>query len=284
MQLTHPSTHTIAFIRPEEGANAGLVRTASGTVVVDTTFSPHEMATLLGAAEEDPAGVSLVINTHFHSDHTWGNQLFDCPILSQRLCRERMEQNLAASWSAQAIAEWITEVEKSDPAMAAGIRVEMAELHITLPTEVFEDRFNLLLGGVRLETIHMGGHTPGSAVVWLPDEGVLFAGDLIFARCYPYAGDADVPAYIDALKQLPAFGAQYIVPGHGEPCGEAEIQAQVDYLEETWARTAEHVAQGHDEEEAVADPGYPRPWEAGAERMHGMNIRRMYGLLMERAT
>jgi cyclase len=112
--------------------------------------------------------------------------------------------------------------------------------------------------------------------VWLGDAGVLLAGDLIFEGRYPYIGDADIPELIAALKRLPRFGAGVIVPGHGSLCGDAGVAALLAYLEGTWGRTIDHLAQGHSEDEAAADPGYPRYAESGAERLHEANIRIVY--------
>ena len=279
MEIVEVSPGVIAFLRPDEGANAGLIHTAEGVVVVDTTFCVPDMQELLDAARVLASETRLVINTHSHSDHTWGNQLFDCPILAHRLCREKMAANLTGPWSTEAIKEFIAEREKTDPDWAQEAREKLADLRITLPTEVFEGRRELEIGGVRLEVIHFDAHTPDSAVVWLPEAKVLFAGDLIFEGRYPYLYDADIPALIAALKRLPEFGAQAIVPGHGILCGEPEIAALLDYLETTWARTADHLAQGHSEDEAVADLSYPRYAERFAERLHEANIRVMYAQL-----
>ena len=282
MEIVEVSPGVTAFVRPDEGANAGLIRTADGVVIVDTTSSPPDMQKLLDAAEVSPSEARLVINTHSHSDHTWGNQLFDCPILAHRLCCERMVANLAGPWSAEAIEASITEGEKTDPDWARETREKLADLRIALPTEVFDDRRELEIGGVRLEVIHFGAHTSDSTVVWLPETKVLFAGDLIFEGRYPHLGDADVSALIAALKRLPEFGARVIVPGHGVLCGEAEVAALVDYLEAAWARTADHLAQGHSEDEAVADPNYPRYGEGNTERLEA-NIRAMYAQLTRSA-
>ena len=280
MEMVELGSGIIAFVRPDEGANVGMVRTDDGPIVVDTTWCATEMQELLDTAGTSASEVAMVINTHYHGDHTWGNQLFDCPILAHRLCQERMAANLAGPWSAEAIEEMIAERGKTDPDWAREAREKLADLHITVPTEVFDERRELEVGGVRIEIIHMGAHTPGSAVVWLPGAQVLFAGDLIFEGCYAYIGDADIPSLIAALKRLPEFGAQAIVPGHGQLCGEAEIAALVDYLEATWARTADHLAQGHSEDEAVADPGYPR-YAKGWPEMHEQNIRVMVAQLSE---
>jgi cyclase len=279
MEILEVSPGVIAFVRPDEGANVGLIRTPDGVVVVDTTSSPPDMQELLDAAGASASQARLVINTHCHGDHTWGNQLFDCPILAHRLCRERMEAKLTHEWTPQAIEEYIAEAEDTEPDWAREAREKWADLRITLPTEVFEDHRDLEIGGVGIEVIHFGAHTPGSAVVWLPEAKVLFAGDLIFEGRYPYVLDADVPALVAALKRLPNFGAETIVPGHGLLCGEMEIAALVDYLETTWALTADHLAQSHSADEAVADPSYPRYAEDPDERFHEENIRFMYDQL-----
>ncbi len=282
MEMIEVSPGVVAFVRSDGGANAGLIRTADGVVVVDTTTCPPDMQEILDAAEVSASEARLVINTHYHSDHTWGNQLFDCPILAHRLCRDRMAAELAEDWTPEVIEESLAESEKTDPDWAREVREKLADLRITLPTEVFEDRRDLDIGGVEIEVFHFGAHTPGSAVVWLPQAKVLFAGDLIFEGRYPYLEDADVPALIAALKRLPEFGAQTIVPGHGALCGEPEIPALVDYLETTWALAAEHLAQGQGADEAVNDPRYPRYAEMFAEWLHEANIRVMYAQLAKK--
>lgn len=277
MELVTVAPGVTAFIRYDESAaNAGLIHTAGGDVVIDTTQSPLDMQTLLNAAGIAALAVRLVINTHFHSDHVWGNQLFDCPILAHRLCRERMEANLAGEWSSQALAAFIAAREKEDPTGAREAREKLSGLRVTLPTTVLDEHRDLKFGGVRVEVIHFGGHTLDSCVVWLPEARVLFAGDLIFARRYPYLFDADIPSWVAALRRLPEFGAQTIVPGHGLLCGEPEIAALRDYLEATWTRTADHVARGHTVDEAVADAAYPRFDDPTAARYHEANIRFVY--------
>jgi len=274
--MVEVSPGVVAFVRSDEGANAGLIHTADGVVVVDTTSCPRDMQELLDAAGVLASEARLVINTHSHSDHTWGNQLFDCPILAHRLCRDKMAADLSELWGPEAIKEFIAEREKTEPDWACEAREKLADLRVTLPTEVFHDRQDLDIGGVRLEIIHFGAHSPDSAVVWLPEAKVFFVGDLIFEGRYPYLEDAEVPALIAALKRLPQFGAQSIVPGHGVLCGEAEIAALLDYLETTWVLTADHLAQGRSVETAVTDPRYPRYAEGHAERLHERNIWVMY--------
>jgi cyclase len=279
MEVIEVRSSVTAFVRPEEGANASLVHTADGEVVIDTTSCAADMQLLLDTAQVRPSDVCLVINTHQHSDHTWGNQLFGCPILAHRFCNEAMVANIDGPWQMERIAQSIGDRGVTDPEWAAEMRKKVDGLRITLPTETFENRRDLAIGGVRMEVIHMGGHTRGSSVVWLPESKVLLAGDLLFVGRYPFIGDADIPDLIRALKRLPEFGAAVVIPGHGPLCGEAEIAAMLDYIQDTWSRTVDHLTQGHTADEATADPGYPRYAEGAAERYHEANIRAMYAQL-----
>jgi cyclase len=145
-----------------------------------------------------------------------------------------------------------------------------------MPTDYFEDRRAMEIGGKKLEIIHLGGHTPGSSVVWLPDERILFAGDLIFQGRYPFLATANVPKLVEALKWLPSLGARVIVPGHGVLCDYDEVERQRNYIMETWERTAEHIEKGHDLKEILADAKFPRYSELGYEKLHPWNIKVIY--------
>jgi cyclase len=112
---------------------------------------------------------------------------------------------------------------------------------------------------------------------------VLFVGDLIFEGRYPFLATANVPNLIQALRWIPGFDAQIIVPGHGLLCGNEQVSSQLAYIESTWARTAEHIAQGHSVEEAVNDPDYPRCAELGFEKLHPWNIEVIYRQLKKRS-
>ena len=152
-----------------------------------------------------------------------------------------------------------------------------------MPTEIFEARRELEVGGVKLEMIHVGGHTPGSSVVWLPDERVLFAGDLIFEGRYPFLATAHVKQLMAALRWLPSLGARLIVPGHGALCSNEEVQRQLAYIEATWERTAEHIARGHSLDETISDPDFPRYSALGYAKLHPWNIKVIYQQLKKQA-
>jgi cyclase len=246
MEMYEVASGVTAFVHPGGRSSCGMIHTSEGIVLIDTTARSADMQACLQSAQAAPEDVCLVLITHSHSDHTSGIPLFDCPVLAHKLTGQRIRKR--------------------------GTERAMTQL----PTEVFEDCREMEIGGVNLEMIHVGGHTPGSSVVWLPRERVLFAGDLIFEGRYPFLATADVEKLMGALRWLPGLGARVIVPGHGVLCGDEEARRQLEYIERTWERTAEHIQLGHSLDQALNDPGYPRYAGLGYEKLHPWNIKVCY--------
>ncbi len=101
---------------------------------------------------------------------------------------------------------------------------------LTWPTIVFEQRMTLWMGKLQVEIMQLGrGHTKGDTVVWLPQEKILFSGDLVEYAATPYTGDAyltDWPATLDAVA---ALGAEKLVPGRGAALQTpADVKAGLD--------------------------------------------------------
>ena len=111
---------------------------------------------------------------------------------------------------------------------------------LTYPDVVFADALTVFLGGREVQIRYLGGgHTIGDSVVWLPQERVLFAGDLVEARAAPYMGDASVAAWQSGtLDAVAALGAEALVPGRGPALrgpavGEAIAETR-QYLRTIW--------------------------------------------------
>jgi cyclase len=265
-----------AFIRPELGANVGMIHTPDGLILIDTTSYPCDMEELCEVGGIITQNVRMVINTHSHSDHTWGNQLFDCPILAQRICLAQMRSSIKNEWRPEEIQAYIAELEKTEPEKAEQVRQKAAGLQIKLPDQVFDDQYLGELGGVKYEVIHLGGHTPDLSIVWIPEKRVLYASDLIFQGRYPYIFDANIPAWVEALRRLKEFKAEVIIPGHGVRCREAEINVLQNYLEESWQLVKEHVQAGHNVDETMKDKAFPVFPGEKFESLHKANIRAMF--------
>lgn len=250
-----PGVH--ACLRPTEGANLGLVSTGEGWVLVDTAFCALELLTALDARGVVLADLRLTFNSHFHADHSWGNQLVHSPILGHWRCRELMLACCRDEWSTLAIERWLAEIEASHPEEAARCRERLADLRITPPDDLFWTRRELSLGKLRLDFQHCGGHSPDLSVLWLSEQGVLFASDLLFLGRYPYLTDADVPTWIEALSRLRRLAPEVVVPGHGELATAQDLDRQRQYLEETWQRCAEHRSRGRELRAMLSDARFP---------------------------
>ena len=196
-------------------SNAGFVITPSGVVVIDALGSPVLATRLLGEIKRiTPLPVTHVIVTHYHADHIYGLQVFQAAgarILAHVKGRDYVGSDLAANrleTSRQEIGPWVD----------AQTRVVPADDWLTGPRE-------LTLGGIRIQIKPMGpSHTPEDLAVYLPDEGVLFAGDLVFRGRIPFVGQADSGRWVNALNDMLALRPKVVVPGHGA----ASTQAVAD--------------------------------------------------------
>lgn len=156
--------------------------------------------------------VGLVVNTHGHYDHTFGNAVFRPAVIwGHQRCRSMIEQ-VGERMRTSAIAEF--------PAMAA----DLAEVPLDPPDRVFEDTATLELGDREIRLAYLGrGHTDNDIVVTIPDADVLCAGDLLENGATPYFGDGfpmDWPVTAEALLGL-VGKLTVVVPGHGDHAGRA---------------------------------------------------------------
>lgn len=204
-------------------SNAGFVVTRDGVVVIDSLGSPALARRLLAEiARHTSQPVTHVIVTHYHADHIYGLQAFKqagARVLAHAAAREYLNSDTAQlrlEASRVELAPWIdrdTQLVQADEWLTAGRE--------------------LVVGGVRLQIVPVGpSHTPEDIVVYLPDEKVLFAGDLVFRSRVPFVGQADSRQWIKALDTLLAFDARTIVPGHGPVSTRAreDVQLTRDYL------------------------------------------------------
>ena len=185
----------------------------------------------------------VVVNTHAHFDHAFGNAAFrPCEIWAHAGCAEALREHGPAQ--RENVVRWVPDLTH-----------ELTATPIDPPDRTFEGAVDLDLGGRSVELRHLGrGHTDHDIVVRVPDAGIVFAGDLVEHGAPPGFEDSFPLDWPGTLGMLLDLADGVVVPGHGEPVDRDFVEVQlgeVAYLAETARRTwpelraAGHVPHGH---------------------------------------
>ena len=237
MELRQLGKDVFACLQEEKGlgtSNSGLIRRGGG-LVVDTFWDlPHtrEMIDLYASATSTP--VQRVVNTHHNGDHCWGNQLFaNAEIIGHRNCAAAFARESPELMQALRAAG-----DSADPAFAHMAR-QLADwnfdgIELTPPTTLIDDRLDLDLDGLAVELLYVGpAHTGGDVIAHLPDERIVFTGDILFRLCTPIGWDGTFAQWCEALDRIVALAPDVVVPGHGPLCGiegPLEMKAYLEYV------------------------------------------------------
>ena len=249
MTDTLPPPHTVevadrvfAYIQPDGSwwlNNTGFVVGADDVVAIDATSTERRTRALLDAIRNvTPRSVRTLVNTHHHGDHTNGNCLFaDATVVGHRRCRDAV------------LAQVIGGLD------AVFGHVEWGDLTIRAPEVVFDDVLTVYAGDVRIDLCYIGtpAHTTNDVVAWLPEQKVLFTGDLVFNGGTPFMLMGSVAGVLDALPRLREFEAETLVPGHGPVCDPASIDDVERYAQYVLDLAVAARAAGLSPLEAVAE-------------------------------
>jgi glyoxylase-like metal-dependent hydrolase (beta-lactamase superfamily II) len=188
-------------------SNAGFVVTDEGVVVIDALGTPALGEALLKAIRKvTTKPVRRVIVTHYHADHFYGLEPFKkagADIWAHFAAREYLangDADLRRRQRARDLFPWVAEDTPLVPA-----------------DRWLEGDASFALGGKRFEIQHFGpAHSPEDLVIVVPDEGVVFIGDILFTGRIPYVGEADSKAWLARIERLIALKPRLMVTGHGE--------------------------------------------------------------------
>jgi glyoxylase-like metal-dependent hydrolase (beta-lactamase superfamily II) len=240
------------FVRRYEfyDQNIGLILGRAEVAVIDTRSTygqAREIQEHIRELTADPVGV--VIDTHGHFDHVFGNGIFrPATIWGHERCVTFMVRNGEARKKTIAVEE---------PLLAD----DLAEIVIDPPDRIFATHARIEVGGREVMLRYLGrGHTDHDVVVEIPGTDAVFAGDLLESGNVPFFGDAyplDWPATATALAVRVKDGSGVVVPGHGDRGDRAFAIAQAASLE-ALAETAKRIEAGElPLEDAVATHPFP---------------------------
>lgn len=228
-----PTTH--AFLQPDGSwgwSNSGLITGDDGAVLVDTFFDLPNTRELLDAvhtATDRP--IRTLVNTHHNGDHTFGNQLVEgATIVGHTRCRDELLSGPSAAVLAAAS-------DAADEPGAAGYLkrafapFDFTGIDVVPPTVTFEDALSLHSGDREIRLMYFGPcHTLGDIAVWVPDERVLFAGDLAFIGSTPLVWEGSLTNWIATVDRLLSLEPEVIVPGHGPVTDGEGLRSMDGYL------------------------------------------------------
>lgn len=274
----HPIAEGIfAAIAIEGGAaigNAGLVDLGGILVVFDTFMTPQAASDLRRASEGlFGRAPDIVINSHYHNDHIWGNQVFEpgALIISSTRTRELIttagmeELHWYTGNSATKLASIQEEYRDAKDEAArsqlsmwigyyGGLVEAIPHLSVILPQITFVNTLEMHGSRLKAELLTFEeAHTGSDAVLYLPQAGVVFMSDLLFVGCHPYLADGDPLQLLNALRDLSELQATTFVPGHGPVGSRDDLRLEIEYIETCLETAQQLITVGDTSQERIAD-------------------------------
>ena len=223
-----------------QGGNIGVSVGTDGVILIDDQFAPLTPKIEASIREVSSAPIRFVLNTHWHFDHTGGNENLGkggAVIVAHHNVRTRMQ---------------------AGGLMEAFNREVPAAPEAALPVVTFGEDLHLHINDLRLEAQHVSAaHTDGDAFVWWADANVLHAGDLYFNGFYPvidWGSGGHIDGMVAATDRMLALvnDETRIIPGHGPLSNRAELQAYRNMLADVAATMNTLVAAGKTLDEVKA--------------------------------
>lgn len=222
------------------GGNIGLVVSEDGAFLIDDQYAPLTDRILAAVRSVTDQPVKFVLNTHWHGDHTGGNEN-----LAEKGTLVVAHDNVRERMSSEQVSEFFG---RTTPASADG----------ALPVVTFNDAISFYLGEHEIRSFHVPhAHTDGDSVVHLPETNVIHAGDVVFYGLYPFVdvdagGSLDgVIAGVERIAEL-ADGETAIIPGHGPLIDREQLLGYHEMLKTVRERLGDAIEKGMSLEEIQA--------------------------------
>ncbi|MFC1688736.1 MBL fold metallo-hydrolase [Pseudomonadota bacterium] len=236
------STHVsgAVYMLEGRGGNLAVMAGTDGIMMVDDQYAPLTQKILAAVKKIDPGTIRFLINTHWHFDHTGGNEELGemgTVIVSQDNARERMSKD-----------QFMALIDRNIPALPPA----------ALPVVTFNDRVTFHFNGEAVVAYHAAkAHTDGDTIVHFPQSNVIHMGDIFWNQTYPLI-DLDsggtVQGMIDAVQS--ALGLCHsdtrVIPGHGPLGNCADLESYGQMLADVTDRIRGLMAQGKSQDEIIA--------------------------------
>jgi glyoxylase-like metal-dependent hydrolase (beta-lactamase superfamily II) len=249
-----------AYLQPDGSwgwSNAGLVVDGDQSLLVDTLFDQpltRQMLDVMADASGAAKRIDTVVNTHANADHTFGNGLVkDAEIIASEAS--------ASEWDGfppEALAEMMRNTDQMGDVGAffaerfSAFDFENCEL--VGPSRTFSGRLDVKVGDKSIELIEVGpAHTLGDILIHVPDNKVLYTGDILFIGGTPIIWAGPVGNWIKACELIMDLDVDVIVPGHGPIADKADVRRMQEYLKYIDTETRKRYDAGLSMEDAIGD-------------------------------
>lgn len=272
-----------AYLLPDGNwgwSNAGLIADGGQGLLVDTLYDLKLTATMLdGVKDLVPSGIRIntVVNTHGDGDHIWGNELVEgAEIIATQATADSMGAGDPAFFH-----EFVANADKYGRGaqfMAELFRpFDFTGISVTKPTRIFSGEVELKVGKKSVHLLEVGpAHTAGDAIVFVPEDKVLFTGDILFNDSTPVSWAGPVSRWLAVCDRILGMDVDVIVPGHGAIADKQAMRNMRDYLQFVSEEARKRFDRGMGALEAAFDIDLGRylKW-GGAERIV-VTVRTLY--------
>lgn len=223
-----------------QGGNMGLLVGSDGALLIDDQFAPLSEKIMGAIQAVTDADVRFLVNTHWHQDHTGGNENFGkagAVIVAHENVRKRMS-----------VEQFIEAFERKVPASPRA----------ALPVVTFAESVRFHLNDEEVHVFHVvGAHTDGDSIIHFERANVFHLGDIYFSAGYPYVDTSSGGTFdgvIAAVDQVLAMANDEtkLIPGHGPLTGIAELRSYRAVLGELRSRIVTLLEAGKTVDEIVA--------------------------------
>jgi len=240
-RLTKVSDHVYAL---EGFPNVGIVVGTRGTLVIDTGLGERNGATVVRVAQKLAKGPNLYLTTtHYHAEHTSGEQAFPANTIIIRAAVQQEEMN-------KGVAAHLEIFRK----MSAQNKELLENVKFRPPDILFDREARLDLGGVTARLMWLGAaHSQGDELIFVEEDSVLIPGDIVQKNIFPMMGSdvAGVKGWLSILDTVEALHPRWIVPDHGPAVVDgSQIGKESEYILALQARALELKRQGVSADEA----------------------------------